>query len=105
MMIRQPPSAGPREDPAGGLEAVHPRHSNVHQHHIRPVLEHGGQRLRAVRDLGYDRDPGRAENHPEAAANEGLIVSDHDPPWSAGFAHGPGVVATSADLGQRRRGQ
>ena len=40
-----PPGPG-GEDPPGGLQAVHLRHPDVHQHHVGPVLEHGGHGLR-----------------------------------------------------------
>ena len=78
MMIRQPRAGLGGEDAAGGFQAVHLRHPDIHQHDVGPVLEHGGHGLPAVGGLGHDRDAGRAEDHPEPAADQGLIVGDHD---------------------------
>jgi hypothetical protein len=53
------------------------------------VLEYGRQRLLAVGCLADDGDARGAEDHPEAAANEGLIVAITTPGSVAGSLTGP----------------
>ena len=66
-------------DPPGRLEAVHHRHPNVHQHHVGPFAGGECNRLGAVARLADHLDVGLAgEQHREAAADERLVVGDHD---------------------------
>ena len=67
------------QDPPGRLEPVHLRHPDVHQHDVRPVLERGRDRLPPVRGLGHHLDARRAEDQPEAAADQRLVVGDDHP--------------------------
>ena len=67
------------QDPPGRLEPVHLRHPDVHQHDVRPVLERGRDRLPPVRGLGHHRDARRAEDQPEAAPDQRLVVGDDHP--------------------------
>ena len=66
--------------PAGGLDAVHARHPNVHQHHVRPDLaadlDRGGAVGRGARHLEVRLG---AEQRGEAAAHHVVVVGDHDP--------------------------
>src|SRR5205085_6493371 len=75
--------------------AVHPRHPDVHQGDVRSVFEHGRQRLSAIRRLTDHRNACRAQDHPEAAANESLVVGDHHTAWCRRIAHRPPVAAAS----------
>src|SRR5581483_2248369 len=79
------------DDLPGGLEAVHHRHPDVHQHDVRPVLEHRRDGRRAVRRLARDLEARRLQDQPEPAADQRLVVGDH-------YAHGnsaSGIVARS----------
>ena len=100
MMIRI--SAGPvREDPPGRLQAVHLRHPDVHQHDVRPVLERGRDRLPAVRRLGHHRDARRAQDQPEPAADQRLVVRDDHP----GARLVAALTAASPGIGPSGTGQ
>src|SRR5207248_8165775 len=76
---RAVPAPGGGQDPPGRLEPVHLRHPDVHQHDVRPVPERGRDRLPPVRGLGHHRDARRAEDQPEAAADQRLVVRDDHP--------------------------
>ena len=76
---RAVPAARGGQDPPGRLEPVHLRHPDVHQHDVRPVLEGGRDRLPPVRGLGHHRDARRAEDQPEAAPDQRLVVGDDHP--------------------------
>ena len=54
---------------------------HVEQHHLRLVLEHGLHGLVDVGRLGDDVDGG-AELGPDAGAEHGVVVDDHDGAWS-----------------------
>src|SRR5262249_37936153 len=65
--------------PPSGLDAVEPRHPHVHQDHIRVERVCELERLDPVRGLADELDVGAGvEDHPEAAANERLVVGDED---------------------------
>jgi hypothetical protein len=67
------------DDLAGRLDAVHVRHADVHQHHIRIELAGERDRLGAVCGLADDLDVGfGAQDHPEAAAHKLLVVREQD---------------------------
>ena len=64
---------------AGGLDAVHPRHPDVHQHDVGEVRPGGSERARTVRGLGHDLDAGLgAQDQGESRPHQGLVVGDHD---------------------------
>jgi hypothetical protein len=63
------------EDPPGGLQAVQPRHLDIHQHHGRAVPADRVDSLLAVLGLGHDLDAGLGlQNQPEAPADQRLVV-------------------------------
>ena len=67
-------------DPPRGLEAVHDRHADVHQHDVGALAGHERHRLGAVGGLTDDLDVGlTVEQHREAAAHERLVVGDDHP--------------------------
>ena len=45
------------EDPLRRLDAVHHRHLDVHQHHVRPATRREGDSVTAVRRTADDLDP------------------------------------------------
>ncbi len=57
------------------------------EHDVRPVLERGGHRLLAVRGLRHDRDARRAQDQPEPAAHQQLIIGDDHARGLGGRAH------------------
>jgi hypothetical protein len=68
-----------RDDAAGRLEAVHHRHPNVHQHHVRDELTAEHDRLQAVLGLADDDEPALAvQQRDQTGADECLIVGDED---------------------------
>ena len=79
------PERGEDEDalarqPPGGLDAVHDRHTDVHQHDVGRVLRRSLDRLLAGAGLGDDLDvPGGLEHGLEAGPHHRLVVGDHDP--------------------------
>ena len=82
MMIRGPARApavgGPgRDDAPRRLDAVKPRHPDVHQDDIGLVLKHRRDRLLTVGGLGQHVDARRLEDEPEAAPHQRLVVGDH----------------------------
>ena len=93
-------SASPRPPPPrfpGRLDAVQPRHPDVHQHDVGPVLEHRRDRLLAVGGLGQHVDAGRLQDQPEAAPYQRLIVGDHR-------GHRPRAAGTDAAARHRAAG-
>jgi hypothetical protein len=67
------------QDPPGRLEPVHLGHPDIHQHDVRPVLQRGRDRLPAVRGLGHHRDARGAQDQPEAAPDQRLVIRDDHP--------------------------
>ena len=87
MRIEHPRRAG---ELRGGLDPVHPRHPDVHQHHVGPQLTGEPHGFEAVLGLPHDLDPvDRAEEEPEAGPDQVLVVGDQDPD------HGMGSVAAT----------
>ena len=78
-MMTRGPSAVAGEDPAGGLQAVHLGHPDVHQDHVGPGAPDRLDRLGAVGRLGDHVDAVGGEDHPEAGADQGLVVGDDAP--------------------------
>jgi hypothetical protein len=67
-------------EPAGGLDPVHARHSDVHQHDVGAVLGRRDDRLLAGFGLGDDLDvAGRLEHRLETRAHHRLVVGDDHP--------------------------
>ncbi len=68
--------------PGGGeearrLDAIHDRHADVHQHHVRSELPRQRHGLQTVRSLPHDREAGaRLDNQPKADAHQRLVVGD-----------------------------
>ena len=77
MITRQ--SGACAEDPAGGLQAVHVGHPDVHQHDVGPQLRRRRHRLGPVGGLADHLDAARGEDHPEAGADQVLVVGDEHP--------------------------
>jgi hypothetical protein len=67
------------QDALGRLEPVHLGHPDIHQHDVGPVLQRRRDRLPAVRGLGHHRDAGRAQDQPETASDQRLVVRDDHP--------------------------
>jgi hypothetical protein len=67
------------QDPPGGLQPVHPRHPDVHEHRVGPGPPDGGDRLGAIGRLGHHLDAVSGEDHAESGAHQGLVVGDDDP--------------------------
>jgi hypothetical protein len=102
------------QDPPGGLEAVHFRHPDVHQHDVRTVFERSGDGLGAVGGLGDNGDPGIAQDHAEAGADQVLVVGNENARGgftgrAAGTAHnstahdGTGTASGDGCQGNRAR--
>ena len=107
------------ENLAGRREAVHPRHADVHQRHVRGEAARRRDRLLPVPGLGDDLHVGLGlDDHPEAAPDHRLVVGDQDPdhapathsgrpssgrrartswPWPPGRRPDPQVAAVEAD--------
>ena len=67
-------------EPAGGFDAVHAGHADVHQHDIGGVLGRRLDRFLAGAGLGDDLDvAGGLEHGLEAGAHHRLVVGDDDP--------------------------
>ena len=99
------PSGG---EPAGGLDAVHHRHPEVHDHDVR--REPGGlvQGGAAVGRLADDRDPGLVrEDHPEPGPDQLLVVDEQHADRRHGVRHavapstGSDAAAPAASTGNR----
>ncbi len=72
--LRRTVPARPR-DLTRRLDAVHPRHPDVHQHHIGLQRPHLVERLEAVTGLSHHREITlRLQDHPEAGAQQRLVV-------------------------------
>src|SRR5207344_240165 len=68
----------PLADPARRLDAVHARHAQVEQRHVRIVLRDEGAGPGAVGRRAGDLDPGHeAEQRHEPLTDDGLIICDH----------------------------
>ena len=63
---------------AGGVDAAHPGHVQVHDDDVRRELSHGVHRLRARRGLGHHLHALLLEEVPQARAEEIVIVGDQD---------------------------
>ena len=64
----------------GGLDAVHHRHADVHEHDVRHVEAAGRDRLRAVARLGDDLHVlGGIDEDAESGSDQDLVVDDDDP--------------------------
>jgi hypothetical protein len=74
---RQLLAAGQGADPPGGLEAVHPRHLQVHQHEGVVVLLHAPHALLAVR-REVDLDVRRAEQLDRDLLVELVVLHEQD---------------------------
>jgi hypothetical protein len=62
------------------LDAVQPRHLDVHEDDVRPQLRRQGHRLAAVGGVGNDGQAGRlVDQAPQAVADERVVVPDEDP--------------------------
>src|SRR5690606_38647980 len=71
---------GPGGDLPGRRDAVHPRHLDVEQDDVGSVLDREGDRLVPVPALGDDGDVVlRVEQRAQPAADERLVVHQHDP--------------------------
>ena len=69
-----PSRPGPGDLP-GRLDAVHPRHADVHQHHVGLQRPHLVEGLQAVPGLADDREVLLGlQDHPEAGAQQRLVV-------------------------------
>ena len=66
-------------DEAGGLDAVHARHPNVHEHDVRLVLVDGLHGVLAGGGLADDVDLVRdAEGRPQPVARHRVVVDDQN---------------------------
>lgn len=63
-----------REQPAGGLDAVQPRHPDIHEHDVRSGLERLLDTLYAIAGLSDDDETGSFQDHREADPHQFLIV-------------------------------
>ena len=71
--------------PPDRLDAVHPRHPQVHQHDIRVVLGGERERLLAVGRGGHQLDPvEQPEQRAQALAHDALVIGEQDPDHCAG---------------------
>ena len=67
------------DDAAGGLDAVHPGHPHVHQHHVRVLGLHQPQRGGAVAGLADHRHVVLGvKDQAEAQPQHGLVVGEQD---------------------------
>ena len=67
-------------DSANGLHAVHPRHDDVHQDHVR--LRRARQRHRLGAVIGFRDDGEAAHSFAELAqtlAHQGVVIGDQEP--------------------------
>ena len=77
-MITRGSLAGAGEDAPGGLQPVHLRHPDVHQDDVGPGAPDRVDGLGAVGRLGDHVDAVGGQDHPEAGADQRLVVGDHD---------------------------
>ena len=76
----------------GGLEPIHHRHSNVHEHHVGSAAPAGLDRLGPVVGLGHNAQLGVGlEDHAESGSHQGLVVGDD---------HADGHASTPAPVGR-----
>ncbi len=67
-------------NPAGGLDPVHLRHADIHQHDVGVLTSHEGDSFRPIGSFPDNLDIGiGTEEHREATADEGLVVGDRHP--------------------------
>src|SRR5262249_44596686 len=97
------PRRGPRpglEDHPGCLQAVHDRHPEVHEHHVRSQRACLADRSGAVLCLANDLQiVGVLDEQPESAAHQRLIVSDQDGDRSVHAAVSPDSAADRRSAG------
>src|SRR6185437_10103503 len=91
-------------DAAGGLQAVHPGHPDIHQHHVGALAEGQVDRLGPVGGLADDLEVvGGVNEHVESGADQRLVVGEQDadhgrvPSWAA--AAGPAAAASATGSG------
>jgi hypothetical protein len=65
------------QDVAGGFQAVQSRHADVHQDHVGSGAPDRVDGFRAVGRLGDHVDAVCREDHPEAGADQCLVIGDH----------------------------
>ena len=75
---QHPGTQAGRDDLPRGRDAVHHRHADVHQEHVRQLARRALDRGGAVSGLTRDLDTARLEQGAEAAADEVLVVCDDD---------------------------
>jgi len=69
-----------RPDAAGGFDAVHLRHADVHQDHIGTGCLHGDDGIAAVAGFADHLEDGvGVDQRLEAGPDQFLVVDDHDP--------------------------
>jgi hypothetical protein len=68
----------------GGLDAVHPGHVQVHQHHVGTVHGGFGDGLGAVDGLADHRQAGALERPADARAQRCAVVDDQHPKSGGG---------------------
>ena len=91
------------DQPPGRLQAVETRHPDVHQHDVGPVAPGQPDRCLAVGGLRDDLDVRlRLEDHPEAGADQGLVVGDEDAETRGGHVV-PGPAAATGSSGSHAR--
>ena len=74
--LRGGPEGG---DLPGGLQAVHHRHADIHQDHVRTQLRGARDRFLPVHGLADDLDVGLAvQQGGEAGPDHALVIGDHD---------------------------
>jgi hypothetical protein len=69
------------DDLARGGHTVHPRHDEVHDHDIRPVVHAQLDGFAAVAGLGDHRDPGLLKHVAQHPARERIVIDDDDLQW------------------------
>jgi hypothetical protein len=69
-----------RRDDLGGLQPVHDRHADVHQHDVGPQRPRLADRLDPVAGLAdHAQVRGGLDEHPEPGPDQGLVVGDQHP--------------------------
>ena len=63
-------------NPAGGLDAAHARHIEVHDHHIRLQVEAERDRLPSIGRLADHIETSRSKRRPETVTVKGVIIGD-----------------------------
>ena len=91
------------EDLAGRLQAVHDRHSHVHQNDVGPQVPRQADRVRAVGGLAHHQQAGLGGEHRgEALPHHRLVVDDQAPgdpaaALRAGRGHGVSPTGSTAE--------